>query len=120
MANWRASSYGSLKGRVDRAGQPEFLGHRRQSGEHGEGVRPAHHIEVEDLPALFPKSQPFGQEEEVELAALGGLREVHETAEVDVAARARVGPDRGVVDTGEMGGEVDLFRHGQVLPDQAA
>ena len=55
--------------------RPEPLGHRRQRGQHGEGVGPADHVEVVDLAALLAQPQTLGEEEEVELAALGGLRE---------------------------------------------
>ena len=72
---------------VDGAGQSEVLGDRGERGQHRERVGAADDVEVVDLAVLLAQPQPFGQEEEVELGALGGLREVHEGAELDVAAR---------------------------------
>ncbi len=66
------------------------------------------HVQVVDLAALLAQSQALGQEQEVELGALGGLREVREGVELDVAARLRVAPHGGVVDAREVGGQVDL------------
>src|SRR5580692_10304035 len=60
---------------VDRAGQPDVLGHRGQGGQDREGVRPAYYVEVVDLPVLLAQPQPFGQEQEVELPPLGDLGE---------------------------------------------
>ena len=60
---------------------------------------------------MFTQPQTFGEEEEVEQATFGGLREMDERIELDVAARRRVAPHRGVVDAGEVRGEVDLFGH---------
>ena len=98
---------------VDRAGQPDVLGHRGQGGQDGEGVRPADHVEVVDRPVLLAQPQPFGQEHEVELASLGGLRELAERVELDVAARGRIAPHGGVVHAGKMRGQVDLLGHGR-------
>ena len=94
---------------VDRAGQPEPVGDGGERGQDGEGVGPADDVEVVDLAVLLAQPQPLGEEEEVELGALGGLREVRERAELDVAAGRRVAPHGGVVDAGEVGGEVDLL-----------
>ena len=102
---------GFVEGRIDGAGQAEVGGDRRQRGQHGEGVRSTDHVEVVDQPVLLAEPQSFGEEEEVELPALGGLREVDERVELDLAARRRVAPHRGVVDPGEVGGEMDLFGH---------
>ena len=86
MANWRATSYGSLKVELIVPASPRLVGDRGQRGEHGEGVRPADDVEVVDLTALLAQPQALGEEEEVELRPLGGLREVDERAELDVAA----------------------------------
>ena len=80
---------GLVERRVDGAGQPEPVGHGGQRGEHRERVRPADHVEVVDLAALLAQAQALGEEHEVELAAFGGLGEVDERAELDVAARRR-------------------------------
>ena len=103
---------------VDRPGQAEPVGDRGQRGQHGERVRPADHVQVVDLAALLAQPQPLGQEQEVELGPLGGLGQVHERAELDVAAGPRVAPHRRVVDAGEVGGQVDLlgWRGTWVLP----
>ena len=98
-----------VEGRVDGAGQAEAIRHRGQRGEHREGVRAADHVEVVDLTALLAQAQTLGEEQEVELAAFGGLGEVHERAELDVTSRRGVAPDGGVVDAGEVCGEVNLL-----------
>ena len=98
-----------VEGRVDGAGQAEAIGHRGQRGEHREGVRAADHVEVVDLAALLAQAQALGEEHEVELAAFGGLGEVDERAELDVTARRGIAPHRGVVDAGEVRGEVNLL-----------
>ena len=67
-------------------------------------------VEVVDLAALLAQPQPLGEEEEVELAALGGLREVDERVELDLALRPRVAPHGGVVHAGEVRGEDDLLQ----------
>jgi hypothetical protein len=64
-----------------------------------------------DPAALLAEAEALGQEEEVELRALGGLREVDERVELDVAAGAGVAPDRRVVDPGEVGRQMDLLAH---------
>ena len=89
--------------------EAEAVGDGGERGEHGEGVGAADDVEVVDLAALLAQPQPLGEEEEVELGPLGGLREVDERAELDVAAGRRVAPDGGVVDAGEVRGEVDLL-----------
>ena len=109
VANCRATSYGSLKVELIVPVRPSLLGDRGQRGQHGEGVRPADDVEVVDLAVLLAQPQTLGEEEEVELAALGDLREVDERVELDVAARPRVAPHRGVVHAREVGGEVDLL-----------
>ena len=94
-------------------------GDRGERGEHGQAVGPADGVEIVDLAALLAQPEAFGEEEEVELAPLGGLREVDERVELDLAARARVVPDGGVVHAGEVRGEDDLLQwfgaHGQSL-----
>ena len=67
-------------------------------------------VEVVDLAALLAQPQALGEEEEVELAALGRLREVDERVELDLAARPRVVPHGGVVHAGEVRGEDDLLQ----------
>ena len=98
-----------VEGGVDRARQPQPVGDGGERGEDGEGVRTADDVEVVDLAVLLAEPEPFGEEEEVELGALGGLGQSHERAELDVAAGGRVAPDGGVVDAREVGGEVDLL-----------
>ena len=85
---------------------------RGQRGQHGERVGPADHVQVVDLTPLFAQSQSFGEEQEVEPGSLGDLREADEGIEFDMAARTRVAPHRGVVDAGEVGGQVDLLAWG--------
>jgi hypothetical protein len=83
--------------RVDRAGQPDVLGHRGQGGQDREGIGPADHIQVVDQPVLLAQPQPFGEKQEVELATFGGLGELPERAELDVAAGGGVAPYGRVV-----------------------
>ena len=109
---------GLVERRVDRARQTEVFRDRSQRGQHGEGVRTADHVEVVDLAALFAQPQPLGEEHEVELAALGGLGEVHERAKVDVAARLGIAQRRRMVYAGEVRSEVNLpywLGHSHVL-----
>jgi hypothetical protein len=96
---------------VDGAGQAQPVGDRGQRGQHGEGVGPADDVQIVDLAALLAQAQPFGEEQEVELGVLGDAGEAGERVELDVAARARVAPHRGVVHAGEVRGEVDLLAH---------
>src|SRR5262249_35074422 len=96
-------------GRLVGADQPEMPGHRRQGGQHGEGMRAANHVEVMDRAALLAQPEPFRQEEEVELAPLRGPRQVGERREVNLAARPGVAPHRVVVDPGEVRPEDDLL-----------
>ena len=100
---------GLIEGRVDRAGQPESLGDCRQCGQHGEGVGTANHIEVVDLAVLLAKPQPFGEEQEVELAPLGRLSKSRKRAELDMAASRRLAPHGGVVDARKVRGQVNLL-----------
>src|SRR6201999_2426681 len=72
-----------------------------------EGVGPADDVEVVNAAAMLPQPQPLGEEEEVEQPALGGLRQVHERVELDLAARLRVAPHRGVVDARKMRGQMN-------------
>ena len=94
-----------VEGRVDGPGQAETVGDRGKCGEHGERVGPADHVEVVDASAVFAQPQAFGEEEEVEQAPLGGLGQVDERVELDLAARLGIRPHRGVVDAGEMCGQ---------------
>ena len=103
---------GLVERRVQRGRQPDPVGHGGQRGEHGERVRSADDVEIEDAAPVLAQAQPLGEEEEVELAALGGLGEVHERGEVGLAARGRIAPHRRVVDAREVGGEVDLLAGG--------
>ena len=98
---------GFVEGGVDGAGQAETVGDGGQCGEHGERVGPADDVEVVDAPAVFAQPQALGEEEEVEQAPLGGLGEMDERVELDLAARFGVRPDRGVVDAGKMRGQMD-------------
>jgi hypothetical protein len=88
------------------------LGHRGQGGQDREGVRPADHVEVVDQPVLLAQPQSFGEEQEVELASLGGLRELAERVELDMAAGGRVAPHGRVVHAGKVRGQVNLLGHG--------
>ena len=100
---------------VDRAGQPEVLGDRGQGGQDREGVGAADHVEVVDLPVLLAQPQSFGEEQEVELASLGGLGELAERVELDVAAGGGVAPHGRVVHAGKVRGQVDLLASWFVL-----
>jgi hypothetical protein len=81
-------------------------GQRRQ---HGERVGAADGVEVVNLAPLLAEAQALGEEEEVELAALGRLCQVDERLELDLALRLRITPHRGVVHAGEVGGEDHLL-----------
>lgn len=98
-----------VEGGVDRPRQAQLVGDGGQGAQHGERVGSADYVQVVDLPVLLAQAQPLGQEEEVELGALGGPGEVGEGAEVDLAAGGRVAPHGAVVDAGEVGGEMDLL-----------
>jgi len=107
-----------VEGRVNGAGQAEPVGHRRESGQDGKSVGPPDHVEVIDLAVLLAQPQALGEKQKVELGPLGGLGQMRERAELDMAARAGVAPHRGVVHGGEMGSEVNLLdglRHDRVL-----
>ncbi len=95
---------------VDRGGESEASGDRGQRVEHGQGLGAADHVQVVEAALVLTQPQPLGEEEEVEQTAFGGAREVLEGGEVDLRARARIGPDGGVVDAGEVRGEVHPFR----------
>jgi hypothetical protein len=103
---------------VERPGQAQVGGDGGEGGEHRHGVGSPDGVEVVDGAALLAQAQPFGQEEEVELAPLGGAGEVFERREVDLAARARVAPHRRVVHAREVGGQDHLLLggHGAVPP----
>ena len=105
MANCRATSYGSLKVELMVPVSPSWSVTAASAASTVKRVRPADHVQVVDLAALLAQPQPLGEEEEVELAALGGLREVHERVELDVAAGGGVAPHGGVVHAGEVRGQ---------------
>src|SRR5689334_14136088 len=96
-----------VEGGVDGSGEAETVGDRGQCGEHGERVRPTDDIEVVDEAAVLPQPQAFSEEEEIEQPSLGGLGEVDERVEIDLAARFRTRPHRGVVDTWKVRGQVN-------------
>lgn len=100
---------GLVERRVDGRGEAEALGDGREGVQDGEGLRPPDDVEVVDAPLVLAQPQPFREEEEVEQAALGGSGKVLERREVDLGARERIGPDGGVVDPREVGGQMDLF-----------
>jgi hypothetical protein len=113
---------GLVEGGVDRPGQAEPAGDRRERGEDRERVGTSHHVEVVDLAVLLSQPQPFGEEQEVELGPLGGPGQVREGTELDVAAGPGIAPDRGVVHARKVRGEVNLLQwpgHGQLLPEAA-
>jgi hypothetical protein len=101
--------------RVDRAGEAQVVGDGRQRGEDGEGIRAPDHVQVVDQPVLLAQAQALGQEQEVELAPLGGLGEAGERVELDVAAGRRVAPHGRVVHAREVRRQVDLLCHAGVL-----
>ena len=107
---------GLVEGGVDRPGQPEPVGDGGERREDGERVGPADDVEVVDQAVLLAQPQALGEEQEVELRPLRGLREVPERREVDVAPGRRVAPHRGVVHPGEVRGEVDLLLRHWDLP----
>ncbi len=94
---------------VDRARQTEVGGGSGEGLEHREGVGTTDDVEIMDTAAVFTQAQSLGQEEEVELTALRRLGEVHERREIDLTLGVGVGPDGGVVDPREMGGQMDLL-----------
>ena len=107
-----AQRAGELVGLVVRRGErrheADALGHRGERGEDRERLGAPHDVEVVHVARVLAQAQALGEEEEVELRALGGLGQVHEGREVDVAAGRRVAPHRRVVHAREVGGEVDL------------
>ena len=107
VANCLATSNGSLNVVLMVPARPSRSVTAGERGKDGEGVGAADDVEVVDAAAVLPQPQALGEEEEVEQAALGGLRQVDERVELDLAARLRIGPHRGVVDAGEMRGQVD-------------
>ena len=94
---------------IDGACQPQSVGDAGERGEDGEGVGAADHVKVVDAATVLPQPQALGEEEEVEKAALRRLREVRERVELDLAARLRIRPHRGVVDTREVRGQMNGF-----------
>ena len=89
-------------------GEPDPVGDGGQAGQHREGVRASHHVEIVDLAALLTKPESLGEKEEVELGPLGRLGQFHEGRERDVAPGIGITPHRGVVHAGEVGGQMDL------------
>ncbi len=98
-----------VEGGVDGRGQPQVGGDGGERAQHGDRLGPAQHVQVVDPALDLAQPQALGEEEEVEPAALGGGGEVAEGLEGDLAAGGRIGPHRGVVDAGEVRGEVDLL-----------
>ena len=107
VANCLATSKGSLNVVLMVPVRPSRSVTRGQRGQHGEGVGPADHVEVVDAAAVLAQPQALGEEEEVEQSTLGGAGQVHERVELDLAARLRIGPHRGVVDPGKVRGQVN-------------
>src|SRR5699024_7639513 len=100
---------GLVEGRVDRGEQPEV---RRRPGEGGlerEDVGASGDVVLVEAALALAHAQPLGLEEEVEAPTLGGAYVVEEGVDGDLRPRARVGPDRVVVDPREVGAEVDLL-----------
>ena len=104
VANCLATSKGSLNVVLIVPVNPSRSVTAAKRRQHGERVRPAHHVEVVDLAAMLAQSQPLSEEEEVEQAAFGGAGHVRERLEFDLAARLRIRPHCRVVDAREMGG----------------
>src|SRR5690606_13595000 len=105
-----------VEGGVDGGGQADPLGHRGQGAEHGERLGPADHVEVVDAALVLAQPQALGEEEEVERAAFGRPGQMDERGEVDLAAGAGIGPDRGVVHPGEVGGQMDPLAYHRSPP----
>ncbi len=106
---------GLVEGGVDGGGEAEPFGGGGERGEDGQRLGAADHVEVVDAPLVLAQPQPLGEEEEVEEAAFGGSGQVGEGGEGDLppagsGRRGRglgvLGPDGGVVDAREVGGEV--------------
>ena len=94
---------------VERGDQAEVIGDGGDRRQHRERVGTADDVEVVDPPPLLAQAQALGEEEEVEAAALGGLGEVDERAELDLAAGGGIAPHGRVVDAREVGAEDDLL-----------
>jgi hypothetical protein len=108
---------------VDRARQAKPGGHGGERGQDRERVGTADDVQVVNLAALLTEPQPLGKEQEVELGPLGGASQVRERAELDMAARARVAPHRGVIHAGKVRREMDLLQrpgHSRFPPVPAA
>ena len=69
---------------------------------------------------MLTQPQTFGQEEEVEQPALGGAGEVDEGVELDLAARAGVGPHGGVVYAREVRGQMNRLAVQGINPHLSA
>lgn len=108
-ASRRASSYGSLKVALTVPASPSRSVTAASAFRTVIDSGLLDDVEVVDAAVVLAQPQPLGQEEEVEEAALGGPGEMLEGGEVDLRARARIGPDGGGVDAGEVRGEVDLL-----------
>ncbi len=111
---------GLVEGARQRADHADAAGDRGQRREDREGGGAARHVEVVDPAAVLAQAQALGEEDVVEEAALGGLGEVPERREVDLAARFRIAPDRRAVDTGEVRDEVHLPLAARVAAHAAA
>jgi hypothetical protein len=61
------------------------------------------------MAAVLAQTQPFREEEEVELASFGSLGEVQEGRELNLAPRRWVAPNGCAVDAGKVRGKMDLF-----------
>jgi len=85
-----------------------MLGDAGERGQHRKRVRPADHVLVEDLPQPLAQDQTLSEEEEIELAAFRGLRQMAKRGEVDLASGRRVRPQRLVIDAPEVGTQDDL------------
>ena len=114
---------GLVERRVQRSGQSDPLGHRRQGGEDHEAVGAADDVEVVDPAPLLAQPQTLGQEEEIEFGPFRGPGQMGKGREFDVAAGLGGTPHGGVVDAREVRGQMDLLQWlahvGAVLPAQA-
>ena len=107
---------GLVEGGRQRADQPDMAGDGGQRGQDRQGVRAAGHVEIVEAALLLAHPQAFGQEDEVEPAALHRLGEVPERGEGDLAARRRIAPDGEIVHAGELRPEDDLLLRHDLLP----
>ena len=87
-----------VEGRVQRADQTDVLRDGGERGEHRERVGPARDVVLEHAAGALAQRESLGEEEVIEPAALGGLGDVAERVERDLAARVGVLPRRVLVD----------------------